>query len=569
MNNNNQESNTNHSSSNRRFPRKKNFSNNRNRSVGRYNEERAKELEKFNNLDESLIDANLFNKFNFDRKLLRSLTANEFSQPTEIQDAMIPVIVEGHDVLASSKTGSGKTLAFALPLVNKAITDSAENKNGFGLIITPTREIAIQIHKLVLSLLQESKIFCSLLIGGNDIYKQLDQLRKQPKIIIGTPGRINDHIERKSFDFSAASIVVLDEFDRMLEMGFDVQIEEIFKNIPKSVQKLMFSATVPDKIKKLSFKYLSNPKVFTKVEHEDIHTHIENIKQDFKYSKNFGEKFDLLKEFLHETNCPTVIFVKTKRSVDEICLRLKDDNFHADAIHGDLRQSTRAKVIARFRDNKSQILVATDVVARGLDVPHIERVINFDMPINFDEYIHRIGRTNRHNGKKGEILNLVSESDLEIFEVIAKKINLDKNFIQEFLNKNQFKNKKSGSRRGRSYSSRSFGSKNYNQGDFNRSRNFMDERAPRSKSFSDRDSSRSKFSDDRPQRGRGFSDREQNKSRGYVENNSRRDSSKFSDSNSNFQSKKEGSIFNVFKEKFRPKLSAGTNMKNRDSFRFK
>jgi superfamily II DNA/RNA helicase len=318
-----------------------------------------------------------------------------------------------------SKTGSGKTIAFCLPVIAKI----ANNPDAVGLIMTPTREIAIQVSKVVFSLIEKGKINIALLIGGEPMPRQFDQLKRNPRLIIGTPGRINDHLARKKLRLENVSITVLDEADRMLDMGFDVQIEEIFKHIPNESQKLMFSATMPKKMQKLSEKYLKNPAVIsTNKSDEERYEELKAVRQEFFHLANAIEKYNRLLDEINQRNGTIVIFAKTKSMVDQIANSLQEENHSVDCIHGDLKQTVRAKVISKFRDQKYRILVATDVVARGLDVPHVEHVINFDMPMAFEEYIHRIGRTNRQSGLEGSILNFITQNDIPIAVEIKEKL---------------------------------------------------------------------------------------------------------------------------------------------------
>jgi ATP-dependent RNA helicase DeaD len=362
---------------------------------------------------------NGFQNFTLPTFLQNSLEQLGFAEPTKIQADTIPHALEGSDILAMSKTGSGKTLAFCLPVIAKI----ANNPDAIGLIMTPTREIAIQVSKVVFGLIEKGKINIALLIGGEPMPRQFDQLKRNPRLIIGTPGRLNDHLARKKLRLENVAITVLDEADRMLDMGFDVQIEEIFKHIPNESQKLMFSATMPKKIQKLSEKYLKNPAIIsTNKTDEERYEELKAVRQEFFHLANAIEKYNRLLDEINQRNGTIVIFAKTKSMVDQIANSLQEENHSVDCIHGDLKQTVRAKVISKFRDQKYRILVATDVVARGLDVPHVEHVINFDMPMAFEEYIHRIGRTNRQSGLEGSILNFITQNDIPIAVEIKEKL---------------------------------------------------------------------------------------------------------------------------------------------------
>jgi superfamily II DNA/RNA helicase len=332
--------------------------------------------------------------------------------PTPIQKQAIPIAIEGKDLLASAQTGTGKTIAYLVPI----ITHLATTQGTKALVLAPTRELATQIREAANHLLAGIKgVYSSLLIGGESMFKQLDQLKRAPRLIIGTPGRINDHLARGSLKLQATSILVLDETDRMLDMGFSEQLDEIKTHMPDSHQTLMFSATMPHNITSLSKKYLNSPE---RVSVGDQNSASPQIKQDIIHT-NENEKFTHLLRELEERVGSVIIFVKTKRGADHLALKLKDHSHKANAIHGDLQQSKRDRVILGFRDGKYRILVATDVAARGLDVPHIAHVINFDLPMQAEDYIHRIGRTGRA-GAEGQALSFIAPDDNRKWKLISQ-----------------------------------------------------------------------------------------------------------------------------------------------------
>jgi len=374
-----------------------------------------------------------FNELPLETKLKNSIKFADFKTPTPIQSKSIPISLTGKDILGTAQTGTGKTLAFTIPMINKLILD----KNATALIICPTRELASQVMQTVLKLnVREIGIGNALLIGGESMQKQLRKLKKRARIIIGTPGRINDHLKRQSLDLSKVSYLVLDETDRMLDMGFTPQIELILKFVPKKHQTLLFSATLPDNILKISEKYLNNPE---RVAVGSLSTPIEKIKQEtFQITQD--KKYHELINQLVERNGSILVFVKTKHGADKIVKRLKFDGHSADAIHGNLRQSKRDRVINGFRNGKSRILIATDVAARGLDIPLIQHVINYDLPQVPEDYIHRIGRTGRA-GKEGSALTFITPNDRSMWNSINKLIN--PNFkISQNSQRRIFKNKK-------------------------------------------------------------------------------------------------------------------------------
>jgi superfamily II DNA/RNA helicase len=358
-----------------------------------------------------------FNSLNLPATLLASLNKMNFVTPTPIQQQAIPSALEGKDILGSAQTGTGKTAAFAIPLITKLI----EDEHATALIMTPTRELAMQVIQAMRSMLETTEgIKSALLIGGESIHKQLNQLAKKPRIVVGTPGRINDHLTRKSLKLNSTKFLVLDETDRMLDMGFTVQIEKILKYIPQKRQTLLFSATMPKNIVDMAAKYLNDPvhisigetsKPAENIQHKVVHT-----TEDNKYVELLGE--------LENRKGSIIIFVKTKRCADKMADKLKKFDHDADAIHGDLRHNKRERVIKAFRNQKCRILVATDIAARGLDIPHIEHVINYDLPQCPEDYIHRIGRTARA-GAEGSAMCFITPANRRLWPEINKLMDPD------------------------------------------------------------------------------------------------------------------------------------------------
>ena len=354
-----------------------------------------------------------FSDFNLTPPVLTALKKLNLSEPTPIQALSIPLAMEGRDLLGTAQTGTGKTFAFGIPLVNHL----ALNKDSCALILTPTRELALQVLTALKSLTSKDNLLdAALLIGGDPIQKQLKQLKKA-RLVVGTPGRMKDHLKRNSLKLNKFDYLVLDETDRMLDMGFVDDIKAIIEKLP-SHQTLLFSATLPKNISDLAQKFLNKPE---RVNVGKENTPIIDIKQEVR-NVSQKEKYDQLKIELLERTGSIVLFVKTKRSADKIALQLRKDKFDAEAIHGDLRQSKREKVLMKFRKNRFQILVATDVAARGLDIPLIEHVINYDIPQNPEDYIHRIGRTARA-GAKGSALTFLTPADQKNWYLIEKLIN--------------------------------------------------------------------------------------------------------------------------------------------------
>ncbi len=357
---------------------------------------------------------NNFSNFDLSKESRKALDGLGFKQPTPIQSQAIPIGLTGQDILANAQTGSGKTLAFALPLIEKI----KHNNKSSGLILTPTRELAKQIYSVVNIILSyHEKINSILLIGGEGIYSQSNSLKKAPQIIIGTPGRINDHLDRGSLNINNCDLVVLDETDKMLEMGFEFQVRDILKAIKSKRQMLMFSATLPNQIIKLSSKYSNNPKRISIEQNEVLNF---NIKQDVM--KVFPkDKFKELSNQIQKREGSILVFVKTKYGTEKLSKRLKKEGIKSTALHGGLRQNKRSRIMDNFRDEKFRIMIATDIASRGIDVPHIEHVINYDLPQAPEDFVHRIGRTARA-GSVGEALSFVTPNDSKIWKSIEMTI---------------------------------------------------------------------------------------------------------------------------------------------------
>jgi superfamily II DNA/RNA helicase len=344
-----------------------------------------------------------FSQFELPAQLNTALERMKYTIPTPIQKQAIPLALKGHDILGSAQTGTGKTAAFGIPLVAKILN----NPRGNAIVLTPTRELATQVITVITQLLgQRSFVQAALLIGGDSMHKQTAQLKMRPRIIVGTPGRINDHLERGNLILHDTNFLVLDETDRMLDMGFGIQIDRIVKFLPAARQTLMFSATIPAEIVKMSAKYLKNPE---RIAVGAVNAPIVKIQQDIIHVNESGKYEELTKQ-IEARNGSIIVFVKTKRGADRLSERLNKQGHKTDTIHGDLHQRKREKVIQGFRDMKFRILIATDIAARGLDIPHIEHVINYDLPQCPEDYIHRIGRTGR-NGSEGSALCLISPDD--------------------------------------------------------------------------------------------------------------------------------------------------------------
>tara|TARA_B100000482_G_scaffold108729_1_gene78487 strand:+ start:1923 stop:3125 length:1203 start_codon:yes stop_codon:yes gene_type:complete len=391
-----------------------------------------------------------FYEYNLSDNLNKSLKTLGFKNPTEIQSKTIPIALKRHDILASAETGSGKTAAYLIPLIHHISTLG----NISGLILTPTRELAQQVTDVSKSLVgYKSKIETALIVGGASMNNQLRQLKKRPKIIVGTPGRINDHLEKRTLNLKYFNFFVLDEADRMLDMGFEDQVEKIIRFLPSKRQTLLFSATLPKEIIKLSSKYLNNPKRADVKENNVIKTQIKqkilNTKTELKYNQLVDE-IALRKGSI-------LIFVRTKYSTEKLKKRLMKDTVKSSALHGDLRQNKRSRILKDFRDDKFRILIATDIASRGLDVPHIEHVINYDLPQVPEDFIHRIGRTARA-GSVGEAVSFITPNDKRMWKSIENLMEELKNpeHVPENKKVNQKEFKKRNRNRKRNSKSRKY-----------------------------------------------------------------------------------------------------------------
>ena len=349
---------------------------------------------------EIFIPENKFSDFDLADELKKGIVEKGYVNPTPIQDKSIPFVLKGEDVLGIANTGTGKTAAFLIPLINKVLL----NRNEQVLIVVPTRELAIQIQEELRGFTGRAmKIFSVCCVGGTSIVPQIRELRSHNEFIIGTPGRIKDLIDRRMIDLSRFNTIVLDEADRMLDMGFVNDMRFLVAGMPSVKQTLFFSATLSPEIEKLVGEFLTNP-VRVSVKTRDTS---KNIDQDVVRVPNGGSKFDVLTDLLAKEDFGKVlVFGKTKHGVEKLSQMLLQKGFKAESIHGNKTHSHRQRALTQFKNNHSKILVATDVAARGLDIADVTHVINFDLPATYEDYVHRIGRTGRA-GKTGVSLTFI------------------------------------------------------------------------------------------------------------------------------------------------------------------
>jgi superfamily II DNA/RNA helicase len=345
------------------------------------------------------VDDFEYSQFEITKVLKRNAYEKGYSHPTKIQYKAIPEILSGKDILGIATTGSGKTAAFLIPMINKIVKD----RNSRCLIVVPTRELAMQIQDEFRQLSRNTGINSVLIMGGNSMRTQISILRRNPEFIISTPGRLKDLTERREINLSTINNVILDEVDRMLDMGFINDIRFIIDRLKKERQSLFFSATMNNKSEQIANTLLNNP-VRIEIEKQEPGR---NVDQDVVRLDRNENKFDVLLNLLKKEELKKVlIFTATKRGADNLCRKLGESRIYVESLHGNKKQNQRSRIIDKFKKGSIDVLIATDVASRGLDVNNISHVINYEMPQSYDDYIHRIGRTGRA-GKKGFALTFV------------------------------------------------------------------------------------------------------------------------------------------------------------------
>ena len=347
-------------------------------------------------------------------KILEILDRLRFTVPTPIQSQSIPTALSGKDIMGIAQTGTGKTLAFGIPMIQRLAASG-----GNGLIILPTRELALQVDEAINKIGRGLNIKTAVLIGGQNMNRQISLLRGKPNIIIVTPGRLVDHLERRTINLSKTSVLVLDEADRMLDMGFAPQIKKILSNVPKERQTMLFSATMPPNIIQIAKTYMKLP---VRVEVAPSGSAAANVTHEIFIVKR-ESKLALLEAVMKENRGSTLIFSRTKFGAKKIAHAIRKMGYTSSEIHSDRSLSQRLKALAGFKKGLYQFLVATDVAARGIDVNNIELIINFDMPDNAEDYVHRIGRTGRagHSGHAISFAMPNQKYDIKMIERLIKK----------------------------------------------------------------------------------------------------------------------------------------------------
>ena len=365
-----------------------------------------------------------FEALNLDSSILQAIDDCGFKSPSEIQVKAIPLVMEGRDLMASAPTGTGKTAAFVLPTLHQLIEGNRnrEEKSGKGraprvLVLTPTRELANQVSKNTRDFGKHTRLYSALLVGGVPYPAQIKSLKRGVDMIIATPGRLIDHMKSDRIDFSSIELLILDEADRMLDMGFLEDVKKIAAATPETRQTLLFSATLEGEIEKVAKQLLKDP---AKVQVAGVKEKHDSITQYLHQADDFRHKMNLLRSSIEseEVN-QAIIFTATKKGADDMAVRLREEGHNVSALHGDMRMSQRLRVVDRMQKSNLKFLVATDVAARGLDVKGITHVINFDLPMAAEDYIHRIGRTGR-GGSTGTAVSLVGPKDWEVLSRIEK-----------------------------------------------------------------------------------------------------------------------------------------------------
>ena len=394
---------------------------------------------------------NRFEEFNLDKNIIKSLKNMKYEIPSKVQSKVIPQLLNNKDIIVKSKTGSGKTASFAIPLCEKV---DINNNSVQGLIIALTRELALQIKEEVQNIGRIKKVRCSAIFGKQPLKEQVAELKQRVHIVVATPGRIIDHIGRGTIDLSNIKFFIIDEADKMLNKGFVDDMESIMTKLPQNACKGMFSATIDDNINSVCEKYMKN---IIRIEIKDEDKYIKKQISEFFIKSEEENKYDLLKSIIYK-ECPhsVIVFANTRDKVDEIYKSMKKDKFTVGVIHGDMSQDKRLFIIKDFKENKFNILVSSDITSRGIHVDDVSLVINYEVPRDKENYVHRIGRTGRVD-KLGKAITIVSTKEEkylreieeytknqieEINEIDEREVSEGKNKFK-ILQENLLKNRKS------------------------------------------------------------------------------------------------------------------------------
>ncbi|UUO09312.1 DEAD/DEAH box helicase [Blastopirellula sp. J2-11] len=355
-----------------------------------------------------------------------ALEAARYIQPSPIQAAIIPLALEGKDVLGQARTGTGKTAAFGIPIIER-LEHGPNSRNPQALILTPTRELAVQVRDEIAKLTHGQRINVVAVYGGKPLRSQMEKLKRAPHIVVGTPGRVIDLMTRRALQLEMLRTVVLDEADRMLDIGFRPDIEKILRRCPEERQTLLLSATVPPTIEKLAQRYMRDPE---KVDFSPTNISAETIEQRY-FTVDHSKKFDMLVELLkREQPQKAIVFCRTKRGTERITQRLSKKTKLVHCIHGDMQQGARNRALSDFKASRFRVLVATDVVGRGIDISDVSHIINYDIPEFSDDYVHRVGRTGRM-GKEGIAFTFVTPEEGN--ELTRIEVRIDKLLIRDEL----------------------------------------------------------------------------------------------------------------------------------------
>jgi ATP-dependent RNA helicase RhlE len=363
-------------------------------------------------------------------ELVRAVADQGYTEPTPIQAQAIPVVLAGRDLLAAAQTGTGKTAGFTLPMLQRLGASGGHHRAIRALILVPTRELAAQVQESVRTYGKHQHLRSTVIFGGVGINPQIAELRRGVDIVVATPGRLLDHVQQKTIDLRQVEILVLDEADRMLDMGFIPDIRRILALLPQQRQNLLFSATFPDEIRKLAAGFMHDPAT---VEVARRNTPAELVAQ-VAHPVDAGRKRELLAHLVKSNDWRQVlVFTRTKHGANRLAEQLERDGIEADAIHGNKSQNARTRALKRFKDNELRVLVATDIAARGLDIEFLPHVVNYDLPHVAEDYVHRIGRTGRA-GSTGEAVSLIGPEDRPLLAAIERLMNrqVEKKVVPSF-----------------------------------------------------------------------------------------------------------------------------------------